>query len=88
MEKPVSFDIARTAVLSMDLQTGIVSIYAKGQADLLTRVASVLMKARDQGLTVIHVQVGFRPGLPESWYNQAAGQLLEGCTDAALKLWT
>jgi nicotinamidase-related amidase len=63
--KPFSFDTARTAVLSMDLQTGIVSIYAKGQADLVTRVASVLKKARDLGLSVIHVQVGFRPGLPE-----------------------
>ena len=65
MEKPFSFDTARAAVLSMDLQTGIVSIYGKGQADLLTRVASVLMKARDLGMIVIYVQVGFRPGLPE-----------------------
>jgi nicotinamidase-related amidase len=60
-----SFDISRAAVLSMDLQAAIVSIYTKGQGDLLTRVASVLKKARDQGLRVIHVQVGFRPGLPE-----------------------
>jgi len=65
MAKPISFDTARTAVLSMDLQTGIVSIYAKAQADLLTRVAGVLQKARELGMTVIHVQVGFRPGLPE-----------------------
>lgn len=65
MAKPFSFDTARTAVLSMDLQTGIVSVYAKGQADFLTRVANVLKKARDLGLTIIHVQVGFRPGLPE-----------------------
>jgi nicotinamidase-related amidase len=65
VEKPFSFDTARAAVLSMDLQTAIVSIYAKGQADLLSRAAGVLKKARDQGLTVIHVQVGFRPGLPE-----------------------
>jgi nicotinamidase-related amidase len=63
--KPISFDTARTAVLSMDLQTAIVSIYGKGQPDLLTRVASVLKKARDLGMIVIHVQVGFRPGLPE-----------------------
>jgi len=63
--KPFSFDTARAAVLSMDLQTGIVSIYATGQADLLSRAAGVLKKAGDQGLTVIHVQVGFRPGLPE-----------------------
>lgn len=65
MEKPFSIDTAHTAVLSMDLQTGIVSIYAKGQADLVSRAASLLKKARDLGLSVIHVQVGFRPGLPE-----------------------
>jgi nicotinamidase-related amidase len=63
--RPFSFEISRAAVLSMDLQAAIVSIYTKGQGDLLTRVASVLKKARDQGLSVIHVQVGFRPGLPE-----------------------
>ena len=52
-------------MLSMDLQTAIVSIYMKGEQDLLTRAASVLKTARDHGLSVFHVQVGFRPGLPE-----------------------
>ena len=55
-----------TAILSMDCQTGIVSIYAKDDKDaFLARVASVLNHARGTGMTVIHVQVGFRPGLPE-----------------------
>jgi len=63
--KPFSFDMSRAAVLSMDLQTAIVSIYMKGEQDLLTRAASVLKTARDHGLSVFHVQVGFRPGLPE-----------------------
>ena len=58
-------DTARTAVLSMDLQTTIVSIYLKDQPDVLTRAAGVLKKARDLGLSVFHVQVGFRRGLPE-----------------------
>jgi len=59
-------DPAHTAVLSMDCQTGIVSIYAKDDKDaFLARVASVLNHARGTGMTVIHVQVGFRPGLPE-----------------------
>jgi len=49
----------------MDFHAGIVSIYLKDQADLLARAASVLKKARDQRLAVMHVQVGFRPGLPE-----------------------
>jgi len=57
---------AHSAVLSMDCQTGIVSIYTKEDKDaFLTRAASVLNHARATGMTVIHVQVGFRPGLPE-----------------------
>jgi nicotinamidase-related amidase len=57
---------AHTAVLSMDCQTGIVSLYAKDDKDaFLTRAASALNHARSKGMTVIHVQVGFRPGLPE-----------------------
>jgi nicotinamidase-related amidase len=58
-------DFARTAVLSMDLQTAIVSIYAKSQPDFLPRVAGVLAAARERAMNVIHVQVGFRPGFPE-----------------------
>ena len=50
----------------MDCQTGIISIYAKDDKDaFLTRAASVLNHAWASGMTVIHVQVGFRPGLPE-----------------------
>src|ERR1700691_4728086 len=57
---------AHPAVLSMDCQTGIVSIYTKDDKDaFLTRAASVLNHARATGMTIIHVQVGFRPGLPE-----------------------
>jgi nicotinamidase-related amidase len=65
---PAAFPIypAHTAVLSMDCQTGIVSVYTKDDKDaFLTRAASALNHARSTGMTVIHVQVGFRPGLPE-----------------------
>ena len=65
MGKELSFDIARTALLAMDCQTGIVSIYAKPPEDFLERAATVLRAARNTGMTVVHVQVGFRPGLPE-----------------------
>jgi nicotinamidase-related amidase len=65
MPKPVSFDVARSAVLSMDLQTAIVSIYAGDQPDLLARASSVLKRARSAGMCVVHVQVGFRPNFPE-----------------------
>jgi len=55
-----------TAILSMDCQTGIVSIYAKDDKDaFLTRAASALNHGRTTGMTIIHIQVGFRPGLPE-----------------------
>ena len=57
---------AHTAVLSMDCQTGIVSIYTKdGKEGFLARAATILAHARGTGMSVIHVQVGFRPGLPE-----------------------
>jgi nicotinamidase-related amidase len=58
-------DLSRAAVLSMDLQNAIVSIYAKDQSDFMPRVAGVLKAARERSAKVIHVQVGFRPGLPE-----------------------
>jgi nicotinamidase-related amidase len=58
-------DISRAAILSMDLQTAIVSIYTKGQDDFLPRIADVLNAARLSRINMIHVQVGFRTGLPE-----------------------
>jgi nicotinamidase-related amidase len=56
---------ARTAVLSMDMQTAIVSMYTGDPSALTSRAAKVLERSRDCGMTVFHVQVGFRPGLPE-----------------------
>ena len=58
-------DISRAALLSMDLQNAIVSLYTKGQDSFLPRIADVLNAARLSKMAVIHVQVGFRPGLPE-----------------------
>lgn len=50
----------------MDCQSGIVSIYTKDDKDaFLARAASVVNHARAKGMSVIHVQFGFRPGLPE-----------------------
>jgi nicotinamidase-related amidase len=66
MADAFTIDPARTAVLSMDCQAGIVSIYTReGKDAFLVRVASVLKHARAAGMTVIHIQVGFRAGLPE-----------------------
>ena len=53
-----------SAMLSMDLQSGIVSVYAP-DGDVVTRAATLLQHGRDLGLTIIHVKVGFRPGVPE-----------------------
>jgi nicotinamidase-related amidase len=64
MTAQLSFDPARSAVLSMDYQTAIVSNYAK-DPDMLSRAASILRQARSAGMTVIHMQVGFRPKFPE-----------------------
>jgi nicotinamidase-related amidase len=66
MPPQLTLDPARTAVLSMDLQAAVVGIYAKDQeAALLARVAGVLTRARTRGIRVMHLQVGFRPNLPE-----------------------
>lgn len=59
------FDAAHTAVVAMDCQAGIVSIYAKPPEEFVERAALVLRAARAAGMLVIHVQVGFRAGLPE-----------------------
>ena len=65
MPVKLSFDLARSAVLSMDYQTAIVPIYAQDQDALLARAVSVLKRARNLGMRIIHVQVGFRRNLPE-----------------------
>jgi len=65
MVTDLSLDLARTAVLAMDCQAGIVSIYVQPPEEFLKRAADVLEAARQARMTVIHVQVGFRPGLPE-----------------------
>jgi len=60
-----AFDVEHTALLAMDCQTGIVSIYAKPEEEFLSRATTVLHAARDAAMAVIHVRVRFRPGLPE-----------------------
>ncbi|HEX4005852.1 MAG TPA: isochorismatase family cysteine hydrolase [Acidobacteriaceae bacterium] len=65
MSSNLSIHPTRSAILSMDLQSGIVSMLAASDPGLVPRVAGVLKQARAAGITVIHVQVGFRPGLPE-----------------------
>ena len=58
-------DPARSALLSMDYQRGVVSVYAKDDT-LVPRVAGVLQQARHLGLPIVHVRVGFRRNVPEA----------------------
>jgi nicotinamidase-related amidase len=64
MASKLSLDPARTALLSMDMQVSIVSRYIK-DSELITRAQLVMQHARELGMRIIHVQVGFRRGLPE-----------------------
>jgi len=61
----MSLDPKRSAVLSMDLQAGIVSMYVKDDK-LIPRAAGVIARARSAGMQIIHVKVGFRPNIPEA----------------------
>jgi nicotinamidase-related amidase len=65
MENTLSFDIAHTALLAMDCQAGIVSIYAPPETGFIDRASRVVRAARKSGMPLIHVQVGFRPSFPE-----------------------
>jgi nicotinamidase-related amidase len=56
---------AHTAVLGLDLQAGVVSVYVKDDG-FVPRVRQVLVAARRAGVHVVHVKVGFRPGVPEA----------------------
>ncbi|GAA1652050.1 cysteine hydrolase family protein [Actinoplanes couchii] len=54
---------ARTALLVMDVQPAVTDRYP--DADYLPRLATAVGAARDAGLPVIFVVVGFRAGAPE-----------------------
>ena len=58
-------DAADAAILSLDLQAGIVSAYVKDES-FVARAARTLHAARTAGLAVVHVKVGFRPRVPEA----------------------
>lgn len=58
-------DPARTAVLSLDIQKALVSIYTKNAPEFLPAVSGVIAHCRKVQTTLLHVRVGFRPGFPE-----------------------
>ena len=74
----LSFDTAHAAVLSMDLQTAIVSIYAKGDSGLITRAANVLKADVENKLgnlpdvKEVHVEIVFDPAWTPARMSEAA----------------
>jgi nicotinamidase-related amidase len=54
-----------TALLVMDMQSGILDRVADKKEDLLAQTSKLLDAARKAGVRVIYVVVGFRPGYPE-----------------------
>lgn len=75
---PSLFDPVHCAMLSMDLQSGIVSFYTRDD-DLITRAGALLQNGREAGLTIVHIKVGFRPGVPEI---HPRNMLLSGVKDS------
>ena len=59
-----ALDPKRTAVVSLDLQAGVVSVYVK-EEQFIPRAAALLDEARRAGCLVI-VKVAFRPNVPEA----------------------
>ena len=58
-------DPRRTALLIMDVQPGIVSLYPDATETYFTRLSKLADAARVAGVHVIYVVVSFRPGHPE-----------------------
>ncbi|HVX22356.1 MAG TPA: isochorismatase family protein [Acidimicrobiales bacterium] len=57
--------VADTALLIMDVQVGVVDRFVPGATVVLAPIARAAAAARAAGVPVVHVRVGFRPGMPE-----------------------
>lgn len=60
----MKFDPKKTAVLSLDVQEGILD-FAPGVEAILPTAALVMEAARKGGFFIMHVGIGFEPGYPE-----------------------
>jgi nicotinamidase-related amidase len=58
-------DARRAAVLALDLQTGVVSVYAKDPA-FIPRAAGLIAAARAAHLPIVYVKVALRTNVPEA----------------------
>jgi nicotinamidase-related amidase len=75
-EKP-SIDRQHTAVLVMDYMVAILAGYIGEPESFLARAAAVVARAREAGVPVLYVKVGFRAGYPEVNRRNAAFGALE-----------
>jgi nicotinamidase-related amidase len=65
MAETLAIDPKTSALLLMDFQAGIVDGFADDKDALLGRTAGLLAAARNAGMMVVYVVVGFRAGYPE-----------------------
>jgi len=77
--------MSNTALLVMDMQAAMLSTFSAGAA-VTASVAKAIAGARNKGIPVIYVVVGFRPGAPEISENNkgfsAAKQMFAGIAPA------
>jgi nicotinamidase-related amidase len=74
----MTIDTRRTALLVMDVQPGIIERVAEPDA-FLARTTTTIAHARQAGIRIIQVVVGFRPGAPEAspMFRQFAANLID-----------
>jgi nicotinamidase-related amidase len=61
----VALEKGRTAVLLMDFQAGILGMLGAGAERVVQSAVALAEAAREGGVPVIYVVIGFRPGHPE-----------------------
>ena len=64
MTTKLDFDAKKSAVLTLDIQNGILGLMP-GASSILPATTKVLEAARKRGVLVLHVGLGFEPGYPE-----------------------
>jgi len=74
----------RTALLVMDVQTGIVERLVDDCGALLEAVGLAVSAARRAGVPVVYVRIGFRPGAPEISRRNRAFAARAGSTEMGL----
>ncbi len=60
-----TIDPKRSALLVMDMQEELVASLGEAAGPLVDRAATLVTAAREAGMPVLYVVVGFRPGYPE-----------------------